>query len=677
MKTAVIFVSLCLAILFVYPVQVVAQIVFSEHTIAPDFGRAFSVYAADIDGDGDMDVLGAAGTADDITWWENDGEQDFTEHTIADNFLGAYSVYAADIDSDDDMDVLGAGTGVDDITWWENDGEQDFTEHTIAPDFADASSVYAADIDGDGDMDVLGAASSPGHDITWWENDGEQDFTEHTIADNFLGAISVYAVDIDGDGDMDVLGGAMHEGTTWWENDGDQDFTEHTVSGDFFVTWSVHAADIDGDDDMDVMGAAVGLDDITWWENDGEQEFTEHIIAPDFDGAISVYAADIDGDGDMDVLGAAGVADDITWWEYDGEQDFTEHTIAGNFEGAWSVYAADVDNDGDMDVIGAAAWADDITWWENLGTPPDEFELVSPEDEETVEDDTVTVYWTSSSDDNEFQYVVEWSIFEEFPQDSTIIESTNDTFFVLTEVLELDEFPDDITIYWRVKAIDESGLYRWANDDDEGWSFDICIPEPPAPFNLISPPDGFELINNSDFPLVFRWESTTDPDPGDSIIYIIFELSTDIEFIDNVYTVEAVDSVSLDSIEIDSYWWRVRVFDTFDLSTVSEVRSLSVTLPVGEKYTTDIPTEYSIVSAYPNPFNPLLSVVIAIPEKSELSVKIVNIIGEEVVSLANGSYTPGYHKFAFDAAKMSSGIYFIHANVPGKMNEVRKVVLMK
>ena len=44
-----------------------AQIEFTEHTIAGDFDGAFSVYVADVDGDGDTDVLGAAFEADDIT----------------------------------------------------------------------------------------------------------------------------------------------------------------------------------------------------------------------------------------------------------------------------------------------------------------------------------------------------------------------------------------------------------------------------------------------------------------------------------------------------------------------------------------------------------------------------------------------------------------------------------
>jgi len=50
------------------------------------------------------------------------GSITFTEHTIADNFYGAYSMYATDVDGDEDVDVLGAAYLANDITWWENDG---------------------------------------------------------------------------------------------------------------------------------------------------------------------------------------------------------------------------------------------------------------------------------------------------------------------------------------------------------------------------------------------------------------------------------------------------------------------------------------------------------------------------------------------------------------------------
>jgi hypothetical protein len=351
----------------------------TERSVDDSFDDAKSVFAADVDGDGDLDVLGAAGRADDITWWENTAGNGtaWTEHSVDDNFDGAYSVYAADMDGDGDLDVLGAGHAADEITWWENTAGNGtaWTEHNVDDSFDDARSVYAADMDGDGDLDVLGAARGD-DDITWWENtagDGTA-WTEHSVDDNFSGAISVYSADVDGDGDMDVLGAALDtDAITWWENtagDGST-WTERSVGSNFHDAISVYAADVDHDGDMDVLGAALAADDITWWENtagDGTA-WTEHTVDGSFDGATSVYAADVDGDGDLDVMGAAQWADDITWWENDmahpASFQVTEHSVDDSFGGAKSVYAADVDGDGDMDVLGAAQLAYDITWWEN------------------------------------------------------------------------------------------------------------------------------------------------------------------------------------------------------------------------------------------------------------------------------------------------------------------------
>ncbi len=349
----------------------------TEHTVDGTFEMALSVYVADMDGDGDMDVLGAANLASEVIWWENtagDGTA-WTEHMVDSYFNNARSVYAADLDGDGDMDAVGAASAADDITWWENtagDGTA-WSEHVVDGFFYGAMSAYAEDVDGDGDMDVLGAAGDD-DDITWWENtagDGTA-WIEHTVDGAFDGAFSVYAADVDGDGDIDVLGAAVDaDDIAWWENtagDGTA-WTEHTVDGEFDNAWSVYAADVDGDGDMDVLGAASGAYDITWWENtagDGTA-WTEHTVDGEFDGARCVFSADVDGDGDMDILGAAFLGDEITWWENttgDGTA-WTEHTVDGAFDGAWCVFSADVDGDGDMDILGAAQYADDITWWES------------------------------------------------------------------------------------------------------------------------------------------------------------------------------------------------------------------------------------------------------------------------------------------------------------------------
>lgn len=361
---------------------------FIKHSVTSTFDGSMAVYATDLDGDTDIDILGVARLDGDVAWWENDGTGTLTAHLIDDDFTGAFSVYAADVDGDDDIDVLGAADTADSITWWESSPSGNpppadpyaWTEHTIADDFEEAASVYATDVDSDGDIDVLGAARSD-DGIKWWENipSGEPPpadpiaWTEHIIADTGDPASSVYAVDLDGDTDIDVLGAATWANDVlWWENDGSELFTDHTIAGDFSGAWSVYATDVDKDGDVDVLGAADMGDRIAWWENqpsgnlppDDPITWTEHTIATDFDGARSVYAIDLEDDGDVDVVGAACFADDITWWENDGSQNFTGHTIDDSFDGPHSVYAADVNGDSKADILGAALVGDEIAWWE-------------------------------------------------------------------------------------------------------------------------------------------------------------------------------------------------------------------------------------------------------------------------------------------------------------------------
>ena len=96
-----------------------SQIQFAPHTITGGCVGPRSVYAADVDGDGDMDVLSASQDDNKIAWYENDGSQNFTDHTITNDALCAYSVYAANVDGDGDIDVLSASYSDGKIAWKE------------------------------------------------------------------------------------------------------------------------------------------------------------------------------------------------------------------------------------------------------------------------------------------------------------------------------------------------------------------------------------------------------------------------------------------------------------------------------------------------------------------------------------------------------------------------------
>ncbi|KXN98179.1 hypothetical protein LS48_13030 [Aequorivita aquimaris] len=167
-----------------------AQIQFQDHVIIDDTflpNGPFSVHAADIDGDGYMDLLSASRDDNKIAWYKNNGAGNFqTQQAISTNANLAISVYAADIDGDGDVDVLSASFDDDKIAWYENtDGQGSFsTERTISLNADGAEMVFAADIDGDGDMDVL--STSGGDDkIAWYENLGPLSVPENAL-DGFV-----------------------------------------------------------------------------------------------------------------------------------------------------------------------------------------------------------------------------------------------------------------------------------------------------------------------------------------------------------------------------------------------------------------------------------------------------------------------------------------------------------
>jgi hypothetical protein len=103
----------------------------SQNVITTSANGAFSVFTADVDGDGDMDILSASGDDNTIAWYENDGSGNFSAHTITTDAEGANTVFAGDVDGDGDMDVLSASAAGLNIAWYENNGSQNFSAHTI------------------------------------------------------------------------------------------------------------------------------------------------------------------------------------------------------------------------------------------------------------------------------------------------------------------------------------------------------------------------------------------------------------------------------------------------------------------------------------------------------------------------------------------------------------------
>jgi len=349
---------------------------FAAQRVISNLGNgARSVAAADLDGDGDVDVVTASAIDDEIAWYENqDGQGGFGPQRIISAFADeAVSVFAADVDGDGDVDVLSASELDDKIAWYENlDGAGTFAgERVISLQADGASAVAGSDLDGDGDTDALSASVHDGK-VAWYENldGGGTYWGERVIAVLGDGARAVGAADLDGDGDPDVLTASWRTNRiAWYENtDGAGGFgPQRPISSLAQAAAAVYAADLDGDGDLDVVSASVFDDKVAWYENlDGTGTFgDQQIISLDADEAWSASAADMDGDGDVDVLSVSELDDEVAWYENeDGAGDFGgQRVISMLADGAAWVVPADLNGDGALDVVAVSGFDDEIAWY--------------------------------------------------------------------------------------------------------------------------------------------------------------------------------------------------------------------------------------------------------------------------------------------------------------------------
>jgi hypothetical protein len=90
----------------------------------------------------------------------------------------------------------------------------------------------------------------------------------------------------------------------------------------------------------------------------------------------------------------------------------------------------------------------------------------------------------------------------------------------------------------------------------------------------------------------------------------------------------------------------------------------------------DLPRVFELRQNYPNPFNPATSISFALPEASTVSLRVYNVLGQEVRTLIDGRMEAGLHTVNFDARGMASGMYFYRLDT-GANVETRKMTLLR
>ncbi len=306
--------------------------------------------------------------------------------------------------------------------------------------------------------------------------------------------------------------------------------------------------------------------------------------------------------------------------------------------------------------------------------PPSSFSLIQPENNSVIDSVNLELAWNASTDieggDVFYKLYVNGEVVAEMWTDTTF------TFILL----------DDHTYVWTVAAQDDMEDITFAN---ETFTFSISIPEPPTDFHLFHPEDSSIFVMSQPLEILIDWEHSYDPDPEETAIYFIdFDISNGTRDTSVIIENLELHAITLDFHDLIGNWitetdsntyvdWTVYAYSGEDTVASLETWSFIIEPPLMIESYNHIPTEYSVSTPYPNPFNPSTSVRVSLPELQQLDIHVFNILGEYICCLASGKYQPGYHSFSFNAVDKSSGIYLIRSEIGGIKSVVHKVVLIK
>lgn len=265
-----------------------------------------SIITADLNADGYTDIITAYSVNNVVSWFRNNGDGSFNPPVSlpqTQNANGHISIAPADMDLDGNIDIVAAFKANNAIEWYKNDGAGNFSEAKSITSSYMVSNIQLMDLNGDNLPDIV-IAEEGNNRIGVVYNNGEGSFTPiQILSTSASGALKTAITFLNDDEFADIVAVSKNDHEiVWFQNNGNSTFGSETQIGVLQNVFDIKTGDLNGDGFTDVVASSAnGI--IIWHKNNGNGTFAgADTLAALKVGEIDLHLSDFDGNGTLDII---------------------------------------------------------------------------------------------------------------------------------------------------------------------------------------------------------------------------------------------------------------------------------------------------------------------------------------------------------------------------------------